>query len=63
MSANGRAAKKANGGATERRLFDVGWEKLRRRIGAFKAVALILAVATFVFIVRWGRKRDDGDKR
>ena len=50
-------------GAAERRLFGVDWEKLRRRIGSIKAVALILAVATFAFIVRWGRKRDGGDKK
>jgi len=52
-----------NDGATERRLFGVDWEKLRRRIGAIKTVALVLAVATFVFVGRTRRKRYDAGKK
>ncbi|MBQ2849740.1 MAG: hypothetical protein IJE77_04600 [Thermoguttaceae bacterium] len=52
-----------NDGATERRFFGVDWEKLRRRIGAIKTVALILAVATFVFVGRTKRKRNGAGKK
>jgi hypothetical protein len=57
LAASGRGGGTTKGGATEERLFGVDWEQLRRRIGAVKTVALILAVATFAALV--GRRKKE----